>query len=42
MSVKTQVTILYVMNMLLALIVKAVMSVPAILDSLEMDSTVQV
>ena len=42
MSVKTQVTILHVMNMPTALTLRAVMSVPATLDSLEMDSTVQV
>ena len=42
MSVKTQVTILHVMNMLTALTLRAVMSVPATLDLLEMDSTVQV
>ena len=38
MSVKTQVTILHVMNMPTALILRAVISVPATLDSLEMDS----
>ena len=42
MSVKTQVIILHVMNMPTALTLRAVMSVPATLDSLEMDSTVQV
>ena len=42
MSVKTQVIILHVMNMATALTLRAVMSVPATLDSLEMDSTVQV
>ena len=42
MSVKTQVTILHVMNMLTALILRAVISVPATLDSLEMDSLAQV
>ena len=42
MSVKTQVTILHVMNMPTALTLRVVMSVPATLDSLEMDSTVQV
>ena len=42
MSVKTQVTILHVMNMPIALTLRVVMSVPATLDSLEMDSTVQV
>ena len=42
MSVKTQVTTLHVMNMPTALTLRVVMSVPAILDSLEMDSNVQV
>ena len=42
MSVKTQVIILHVMNMPTALTLRVVMSVPATLDSLEMDSTVQV
>ena len=42
MNVKTQVTILHVMNMLTALTLRVVMSVPATLGSLEMDSTVQV
>ena len=42
MSVKTQVTILHVMNMLTALILRVVISVPATLDSLEMDSLAQV
>ena len=42
MSVKAQVIILHVMNMPTALILRAVMSVPATLDSLEMDSTAQV
>ena len=42
MSVKTQVIILHVMNMPTVLTLRAVMSVPATLDSLEMDSTAQV
>ena len=39
MNVKTQVIILHVMNMPTALILRAVMGVPATLDSLEMGST---
>ena len=42
MSVKTQVTNLHVMNMPTALTLRAVISVPATLDSLEMDSLAQV
>ena len=42
MSVKAQVIILHVMNMPTVLTLRAVMSVPATLDSLEMDSTAQV
>ena len=42
MNVKTQVIILHVMNMPTALTLRAVTSVPATLDSLEMDSTAQV
>ena len=42
MSVKTQVIILHVMNMATALTLRVVMSVPATLGSLEMDSTAQV
>ena len=42
MSVKTQVIILHVMKMPIALTLRVVLSVPASLDSLEMDSLAQV